>query len=227
MTLSHAARTWWWLVHKDLLREIRAPRAWPAMLLLSLALAMVINLQIDLPKDQQLEMAGGMFWLAAFFAGTVVLDRSFSGEHEQAAWQGLLLYPVGPGTVFFAKLSANFLALCALDVVLVPAFMMLSGVSLLTQPWPFLVTALAANLAFSAAGTLVSALTSGLSQRHGMLVLLLLPLVLPVVMGAVQGTRAMLVGDFDSWWRWVQLLVCFASIFVTLGTLVFEFIVEE
>lgn len=227
MTLSHAARSWWWLVHKDLLRELRAPRAWPAMLLLSLALAMVINLQVDLPKDQQLELAGGMFWLAAFFAGTVTLDRSFSGEYEQASWQGLLLYPVEPSTVFLAKLSANFLALCALDMVLVPAYTMLSGVSLLTQPGPFLVTALVANLGFSAAGTLVSALTSGLSQRHGLLVLLLLPLALPVVLGAVQATRAMLVGDISCWWRWVQFLGCFAAVFVALGTLVFEHIVED
>ncbi len=227
MTLSHAARTWWWLVHKDLLRELRAPRAWPAMLLLALALAMVINVQIDLPQDQHRELAGGMFWLAAFFAGTVALDRSFWGEHEQASWQGLLLYPVGPGTVFLAKLTANIVALCALDVVLVPAFTLLSGVSLLVQPGAFLVTALLANLGFSAAGTLVSALTSGLAQRHGLLVLLLLPLVLPVVLGAVQGTRAMLVGDLSSWWRWVQLLGCFAALFVALGTLVFEHIVED
>ena len=139
----------------------------------------------------------------------------------------MLLYPVGPGILFLAKLSANFLALCALDVVLVPAFIMLSGVSLLAQPWPFLVTAIVANLGFSAAGTLVSALTSGLSQRHGLLVLLLLPLVLPVVLGAVQATRAMLVGDSSNWWRWVQLLACFAAVFVALGTLVFEYLVED
>src|SRR4029450_11027661 len=104
-----------------------------------------------------------------------------SGEHERASWQGLLLYPVGPGTVFLAKLAANFMALCALDVFLLPAFTLLSGVPLLTQPGPFLATALVANLGFSAAGTLVSALTSGLAQRQGLLVLLLPPLVLPVV----------------------------------------------
>jgi ABC-type transport system involved in cytochrome c biogenesis, permease component len=227
MALSHAAKTWWWLVHKDLLRELRAPRAWPAMLILSLALAMVISVQIDSPSDQHLELAGGMFWLAAFFAGTVALDRSFSGEHEQACWQGLLLYPVGPGTLFLAKLAANFLAFCALDVVLVPAFTLLSGVSLFAQPGPFLATALVANLGFSAVGTLVSALTSGLSQRHGLLVLLLFPLVLPVVLGAVQATRAMLVGDFSSWWRWIQLLSCFAAVFVALGTLIFDYLVED
>jgi len=227
MKAIDTARTWWWLVHKDLLRELRAPRVWPAMLLLSLVLAMVIELQIELPREQQPEYVGGMFWLAAFFAGTIALDRSFSGEHEQACWQGLLLYPVAPGTVFLAKLTANFLAVCALSAVLVPTFMLLSGVSLLERPGPFLVTALVANLGFAAAGTLVSALTSGLAQRNGLLVLLLLPLVLPVVLGAVQATRLLLVGEVGEWWRWTQLLACFAAVFVTLGTLVFSFIVEE
>ena len=227
MPLADTARTWWWLVHKDLLRELRGPRVWPAMLLLSVVLAMVIELQIELPREQHREVVGGMFWLAAFFAGTIALDRSFSGEHEQSCWQGLLLYPVAPGTVFLAKLTANFLALCALDAVLVPAFTMLSGVSLLQQAGPFLATALLANLGFAATGTLVSALTSGLAQRNGLLVLLLLPLVLPVVLGAVQATRSLLVGEASEWWRWAQLLACFAAVFITLGTLVFEFIVED
>jgi len=226
-SFTDMARTWWWLVHKDLLREWRAPRAWPAMLLLALALAMIMNVQIDLPARQRAELAGGMFWLAALFAGSVSLDRSFSGEQDQACWQGLLLYPVGPATVFLAKLAVNFFPLCALEIALVPAFTILSGVSLLADPGRFLATALVANLGFSAAGTLVSALTTSLAQRSGLLVLLLLPLVLPVVLGAVQATRALLVGEPAGWWSWWQLLACFAGVFVTLGTLVFEFIVEE
>ena len=227
MTLTVAARTWWWLVHKDLLREFRAPRVWPAMLLLSLVLAMVIGLQIQLPTEEKPRVVGGMFWLAAFFAGMLSLERSFSGEHEQGCWQGLLLYPVAPGTVFLAKLTANFLALCALDAILVPAFTLLSGVSLLERPGLFVVTALIVNLGFAAVGTLVSAVTSGMAQRNGYLVLILLPLVLPVILGAIQATRLILVGDISDWWRWIQLLACFAGVFLTVGTLVFEFIVED
>jgi heme exporter protein B len=118
-------------------------------------------------------------------------------------------------------------AVAALVAVLVPAFTMLSGVSLLERPGPFLATALLANLGFAAAGTLVGALASGLAQRNGLLVLLLLPLVLPVVLGAVQATRSLLVGEATEWWPWAQLLACFAAVFITLGTLVFEFIVED
>jgi hypothetical protein len=33
--------------------------------------------------------------------------------------------------------------------------------------------------------------------------------------------------DFGAWWRWLQLLACFAAVFLTLGTLLFEFIMED
>jgi heme exporter protein B len=227
MTPAQTARAWWWLVHKDLLRECRAPRVWPVMLLLALVLAMVIELQIELPREQKARFVCGMLWLATCFVGMLSLDRSFSGEHEQGCWQGLLLYPVAPGAVFLAKVTANFLALCALQAALVPAFTLLSGVSLLEHPGLFLTTALIADLGIATVGTLVSALTSGLVQRNGLLVLILLPLVLPVILGAIQATRSILAGESSEWWSWIQLLTCFAAVFVTMGTLVFEFIIEE
>ena len=227
MSLTDMARTWVWLVHKDLLRELRAPRVWPAMLLLGVVLSLIIEMQIELPQDQKRSLVGGLFWLAVFFAGTVALDRSFSGEREEGCWQGLLLYPVAPGTIFLAKLTANFLALCALDAVLVPAFGVFSDVPLLARPWAFLATVVVANLGFAAVGTLVSALTSGLAQRGSLLVLLLLPLATPVVIGAAQATRSLLAGDANEWSRWVQLLGSFTALFVTVGTLVFEFVIED
>lgn len=228
MTFVETARTWWWLVHKDLLREWRAPRVWPGMLLLGVVLALVIEMQIELPREHRASIVGGMFWLAAFFAGTVALDRSFAGERDDGCWQGLLLYPVAPATIFLAKCSANFLALCCLDLVLIPAFVLFSDVPLLASPGRFLAIVLLANVGFAAVGTIVSALTNGLQQRGGLLVLLLLPLISPVVLGAAQATRLLLVGDVaGDWWRWMQLLAGFAVLFVAVGALLFEFVVED
>jgi heme exporter protein B len=110
---------------------------------------------------------------------------------------------------------------------LAAAFVVFSGVPLLAQPWPFLATVVVANLGFAAVGTLVSAVTSSLAQRSTLLVVLVLPLVLPVVIGAAEATRSVLASDFNAWSRWMQLLACFAAMFVTLGTLVFEFVIED
>lgn len=227
-TMNNLARTWWWLVHKDLLREFRAPRVWPGMLLLGIVLALIIAMQVDLPQDQQGVLMASLFWLAAVFAGSVALDRSFSGERVAGCWQALLLYPISPGTIFAAKTTVNFLALCCLDCILLPAFVVFSDVSLLARPGPLLVVVVLANLGVAATGTLASALTSGLTQRGNLLVLLLLPLISPVALGAAQATRLLVAGDAQGeWLRWAQLLAVFAALFLTMGTLLFEFVIED
>jgi heme exporter protein B len=227
MSLANFVRTWWWLVHKDLLREFRAPRAWTSTLLLGMVLVLLIEMQVDLPFEQKRNLVGGLFWLAAFFAGTLALERSFAAEREEGCWQGLLLYPIAPATLYLAKSAANLLALCCLDAVLVPAVAIFSDVHLLARPTPFLAVLFVANLGYAAVGTLLSALTSGLSQRGSLFVFLLLPLVAPVIVGAAAATRSLLLGELDIWWRWSQFLVCFAVVFLAVGALVFEFVIEE
>lgn len=228
MNLASAAWSWWWLVHKDLLREYRAPRVWPGMLLLGIVLALIIEVQVELPLELEASVTGGLFWLAAFFAGTLALDRSFAGERDEGCWQSLLLYPFAPSTLFLAKTTVNFVALCCLDCVLVPAFSLFSNVPLFARPWAVLVVLLLGNLGFAALGTLLSALTNRLEQRGNLLVLLLLPLMSPVVLAAAQATRVLVDGDpAGQWWRCVQLLAVFAATFVFLGMVVFEFVIED
>ena len=41
----------WWMIHKDLVLEWRSRRAWPAMILLGIVVAVVFSLQIDLPFE--------------------------------------------------------------------------------------------------------------------------------------------------------------------------------
>jgi ABC-type transport system involved in cytochrome c biogenesis permease component len=60
------------------------------------------------------------------------------------------------------------------------------------------------------------------------MVLLLLPVVVPVILGAAEATRLLIAGHTDEqWWHWVQLLTVFAVFYTTLGTLVFEFVIED
>ena len=226
-SITNFARTCSWLVHKDLLRELRAPRVWPTMLLLGMILSLAVEMQIELPRDQKQKVLGGLMWLVIFFAWTVVLNRLFAGERDESCWQALLLYPVTLGMIYLAKLVVNFLALAAIEALLVPALMILADVPLLARAGPFLAILVAANLGLAAVGTLVSSLTSGLTRQASLLVVLVLPLASPVVIGAGQATVALLGGDPTSSFRWLQLLSVFAAVFVGLGLLLFEFIIEE
>ncbi|MGA2616558.1 MAG: heme exporter protein CcmB [Thermoguttaceae bacterium] len=218
----------WWIFAKDLVSEWRARRVWPAMLLLGVVAAVVFTMQIDLAGPQKLRAVGGLLWLAVFFAGMSALERSFACEREGGCWEGLLLYPVSPAAIYLAKLAVNVLALAAVQVVLFPLFSVLSDVPLLVHPWPMLLVALLGNLGLASVGTLVSALAAGIRHSAGLAVLVVLPLVVPVVLGAAEATRLVVQGQLGpEGWRWLQFLITFDVIFITAGTVLFDFVVEE
>ena len=228
MPTRQTIRSLWWLIHKDLTRELRAQHVWPGMVLLGLVIVFLLATQIDLPLDERLRVGGGLLWLAIFFSGTLACERSFAGERDAGCWQALTLYPVAPSVLFLAKMVVNLAALAILELVLVPAFIILSDIPFGAQLGPLLLIATLGNVGFAAVGTLVSGLTSGLRQRSGLLTLLLLPLMVPVVLAAAESTRIALVGPIDAlWWRWIQLLAVFAVVFTVVGALLFEFVMEE
>lgn len=218
----------WWLVRKDLTRELRAHSVWPGMLLLGLVLVFMLATQIELPMEQKGRAVGGLLWVAIFFAGTLALERSFANEREDGCWQALTLYPIAPGVLFLAKVVINVTSLVILETVLIPLFIVTTDVPLLARPEGMALVALLGNIGFAAIGTLVSAVTTDLQNRGGLIALLLLPLVVPVIFGCAEATNITLAGEIDqTWWRWIQLLAVFAILFTVVGALAFEFVLEE
>jgi heme exporter protein B len=216
------------MISKDLVSEWRARRAWPTMLLLGIVVGLVFALQMDVPPEHKPRVVGGLLWLAIFFAGMLAMDRSFAAEREDGCWEGLLLYPVSPTAVYFAKLAVNIAALAAIECVLFPLFVVLSDVPLAARPWHCLVVALLGNLGIAAVGTLLSALAAGIRHSAGLSVLLALPLVVPVVLAAAEATRLIAEDQVGpGWWRWVQFLAAFAIVFITAGSVLFDVVVEE
>lgn len=221
-------RPLWFLVAKDLVGELRARRAWPAMLLLGLLLVVLVEMQIDLPAEQKHGVICGLLWLDVFFAGTLALERSSVSEREEGCWRTLFLYPIPPALVFLAKMAVNFVALVLLELVLIPAFIVFANVSLLPNPLMLASVVLLGNLGFVSVGVLVSALTNHSSQKGGLLALILLPLLTPVLVGAAEATRLAVLGDRnEQWWSWVQLLAAFSLVFTTLGFVLFPSAAEE
>ena len=228
MQAGHTLRAFKWLVVKDFVSEFRLCRAWPGMLLLGLVLVILLEMQVNLGAHEKQQVVSGLLWLDIFFAGTLMLDRLFGGEREEGCWKSLLLYPVSPTVIFFAKVTVSVIALVLLESVLVPAFMVFSNVPFLNRPAHLVTVALLANLGYSSVGVVVSALTAQLSQRASLLPLLLLPLLTPVILSAAEATRLLVAGDLgEQWWRWVELLGIFAALFTALGVLVFEFVIED
>jgi heme exporter protein B len=218
----------WWIMHKDLVCEYRDRRVWPAMLLSGVVVAMMFALQMDMPPEQRPRLAGGLLWLAFFVAAALTLDRSFAAEREEGCWEGLLLYPTSPATIYLAKLAVNVIALAALQVLLTLLFVVLCDVPLLDHPWAMLLVLLLGNVGVAALGTLVSALVTAVRHGANLSVLLVLPMVIPVLLAAAEATRLIVAGDLGApWWRWVQMLAAFAAIYITAGTVLFNYVVED
>jgi heme exporter protein B len=228
MQVRVLAKSFWWLIHKDLRREFRAQSVWPCMLLLGIVLVFLLTFQLDLAAEEQSRVVSGLLWLAIFFAGTLAFDHSFVSEQQNGAWQSLTLYPIDPAILFLAKMAVNLLSLFILEAALIPTFIIFSEVQLLAEPIRILPIVAFGSVGLAALGTLVSALTANLRYRGGLVALLLLPLVTPIVLGSAEATRMTLSGQFDwEWWQWIQLLGVFAVVFTVTGVLVFEFVMEE
>jgi heme exporter protein B len=220
--------TFCWLVMKDVVLELRACRSLPVMLLLGFVLVFLLETQIDLGPHDKAQVVAGLLWIDVIFAGAFLLDRSVGAEQDQGCWQALLLYPVSPTLIFLAKTTVAALGLSLLECVLVPAFMVFSTVELLRHPLWFALVALLANFGYASIGVVTSAATAKMTGGSGLLSVVLLPLASPVVLAAAAATRCLVVEDFgDSWWRWLQLLGCFALVFGTLGSVLFEVVIEE
>jgi heme exporter protein CcmB len=223
-----SAKCVWWLVLKDLTREVRSMQGWPKTLLIGMVMVLLLATQIDLPAEQQTQLMAGLLWVTIFFSGALALDRTFSGEHDDGCWEALLVYPVAPSALFFAKLVVNLALLTILELTLIPLFVVLTDVPLLARPGFLAIIVGLANVGFAAVGTIIGALTAGLRSRGGLLVVLLLPLTAPVLLSSAEATRIAWTSENDSlsmWW--VQLLAVFAVMFTALGATVFGSIMEE
>jgi len=127
-----------------------------------------------------------------------------------------------------AKLIVNAVALAVLQCLLIPLFFALADVSLWAHPCRLLLIAALGNLGIAAIGTLLSALATGIRKGGNLLVLLVLPLTIPVLLAAAESTRLLVENQInDAWWRWIQLLAALAVLFVTAGTMLYEYAVED
>ena len=83
------------------------------------------------------------------------------------------------------------------------------------------------TLGLSAVGTLFAAMTAGVRARELLFPVLLLPVQVPVLLGAVKATEAALAGEpLSAVAQWIKLLVSADVVYVVIGILTFDFVLE-
>jgi len=215
------------LLWKDLLLELRRRDSLLTMFFFGTLLLFVFHFSFDLPPDRVAEMAPALLWLAFLFTGTLGLTQLFQVERENHCLEALLLSPLDRGALFLAKSCFTLLLMFLVEAVVMPLFWILfnlQGWNLLPQL--FLVTLLG-TVGFCVLGTIMSAVTLRARARELLLPLVLFPLMIPVILATIRCMEnIMSAGDLGAAESWLRLLLGFDVIFVTVGILIFDRVIE-
>jgi heme exporter protein B len=154
------------------------------------------------------------------------LNRSFILEKDKGCLEGLLLAPVDRSAIYFGKMLGNLIFMLVVEAIVLPIFWVLFNPPLFS-PALILILVLG-TLGFAGVGTLFSAIAVHTRAREVMLPILLFPIVIPLMIAAVKITGGLLDGQPLSEMRnWLNLLVGFDIIFLTVSYMTFDYVVEE
>ena len=214
------------ILWKDLLLEFRTRRLVLPTLVFGLLVVVIFNFAFDPRRELAPFLAPGIIWVGFTFAGMLSLGRSFALELENGGMEAMLLAPVGRDILYLGKLLGSFLFTLAVELVLLPIFLMLFNLPL-WLPWLWLVVLLG-TLGFSAVGTAFAAMAGNAQVREFMLPILFFPIVVPVIIAAVEATSGVVRGDpWSEYSRWLGLMAAFDVIFLVVGAVTFDFVLGE
>lgn len=211
---------------KDLRLEARTRETLTAMTVFALLVAFVFNFAFD-PSPRTIGLVGpGIVWVAYVFTGMIGISRAFTLERDRGTLEGLLLAPGGRDALYAGKVLSTLTLMVAVEVLMVPAFLVLYDLSLLS--WWFAGSALLATIGFAATGVLFSAIAVHTRARDVLLPLLFLPAALPVVIAGVSSTAGAFAGEtWASLGKWISLMVAFDVGMLVVSSLAFDVVVEE
>src|SRR5579862_2716711 len=160
---------------KDLRSEFRTKEALNASIAFSVVILVLFSFAFDPTSDQLSEFSGGLLWLVFSFAGTLVLNRSFSRETQNDCLDGLLAAPLSASALFLGKSLAHYVLLMMIEFVSLPVFGLFYNIRWARQFWPLVGILLIGTWALTVIGTFFSALTVNLRIRELMLPMLVYP----------------------------------------------------
>ncbi len=216
------------LLCKDLLLELRRRDSLLTMFFFGTLLLFVFHFAFDLPPDKIGELAPALLWLAFLFTGTLGLAQLFQAERDNHCLDALLLSPLDRGALFLAKTGFNFILMFLVELVVIPLFWILFNLPAWNLiPQLFLVTLLG-TLGFCVLGTITAAITLRARGRELLLPLVLFPLMIPVILATIRCMETVLkTGGVADAMGWLRMLIGFDVIFITIGVLIFDSVIES
>ena len=217
------------LVRKDLRVQARARHALALVVVLGLLIVVVLGL--GLGQDAKISGLAPLasLWIAYLFGGVLAFEKTMAIEQADDALAALLLAPIDRGAIYLAKLVTNLCLIFALVVVITPVAVVLFRYELGDRATvgAFAVIIALGMIGFAALGTLFSAATTSTRLQGGLLPLLVFPLSLPLIIMTTQMMRR-LTEDPEAGVNALGMgsLVAVDVVFIVMGWLIFEFLLE-
>lgn len=212
---------------KDLLVERRSKETLNALLFFSLALLFVFQFALGPDRERLASVLPGLLWLGFILSGVLGLGRAFLVERENDCWEGLLLAPGDKSAIYLGKLIGSLALMLVVEALVLALFAVFFNVDLgPLAPALALVIGLG-TVGIAAVGTLFAAMTAQIRARELLFPVLLLPVLVPVLLGTVKATEALLLGEpLAAVSHWLTLLIAADVVYLTVGFLTFDVILE-
>jgi heme exporter protein B len=215
------------LLGKELRTEFRSRELLTTTIVFILIVLVLFSFTFDPLSEEARRFGSGLLWLAFLFAASLMLQPCFLREQTNDTLSALRLSVSDPFAIFLAKLAANTLFLLITELLLLPVFAVMYGVSVVgVLHWLVMVFFLG-SLGVSIAGTALSAISAQARMRELLLPMLLLPLLTPILIASTEVTASLLDRTPSVQWKGVGFLVAFDLVFLTALWLFGEYLLEE
>ena len=223
--MNGVLNVFWAMLAKDLRRELRSREIFISGFLFSVIMLVVIYFATSSSDVDFEKMGAGGLWLCIVFSGTIGLNRIHHSEMANGCYRSLILAPVDGGWLYLAKTLANMVLLGFTTLLLMPLMVLFFRMPIFEQPWWLFAGIGLGLLGFVAVGTLVVAIAANTRMKDVLFPMVQLPLVVPALVAGVNATTMALEGEAPT--QFVQFLAAYNVVFLSIGFLLYEFLLEE
>jgi heme exporter protein B len=155
----------------------------------------------------------------------VALNQTWARELRNQVLDAYRVSPAPPTSLFLAKALGNFIFVTVLELLMTPLFVVFYQLRALGPGWQLIPIAVLGTWALVVNGTFFAAISLRTRSREIMLPLLLFPISIPAIIAMVNGTTAILTGEFSAHF-WIALLAAYDVMFTVASVLLFETVLQ-
>ncbi len=214
------------IARKDLVIEVRGRHALGTLLPFAATVLIAFGFAFGPGRDVLDRVAPGLLWMAVLFSAVIASRRAYQVETEDGALEGLLLAPIDKAALFLGKAAAVTLELLALVLAVLVLVVLLFDLSV-ASPLLMIAAFVLGVVGLAAVGSLFGVVAESARTREAIFPMLVLPLVAPVLIAGVRATDLAAAGRSSEVLSWLGLLAAFDVVFLSVGVLVFGYLLED